>query len=460
MQNQLHDMKKDFLILGFTGPLRSGCTTSARFFENGINQYIQKSLDKALPRIEKNIRLRLRQLKSLRSASAASIEKREISDQMDHESFLLKENLKIRETLSILNKYKNNSFRYISMTEILVKLAIENLINISDKNLNEDFKKIKNLIDYPLDKFSIISEMNEKIIRRDLVDISSQEMDLYEGFIHYASEFLSKLKRSFDENRFGELLQDLGDNARRCSNPIDYTTPFTKENARSLFILADQANNLIKFFKNKKREKYGLPVFREFVIEALRNPYEVEYFRNRYYEFYLFSILSPLNIRANRAGYRSDRDERDQGQSLRSNEFFKQNVSKCVHLSDIAINNDSQKLHELHRKLAKFFALIRRPGCIAPTDDEAFMQQAHSMSVRSNCISRQVGAVIVGHRNYIIGAGWNDVGSGQIPCGMRRYSDVVDPDVPYPIATKNDVTAFSAFLQDSGRNNLIHSFCF
>ena len=56
MSNIFHEIKRGFLVLGFTGPLSSGCTTAAKFFENDLNKYINKRCDKALPKIEFNIK--------------------------------------------------------------------------------------------------------------------------------------------------------------------------------------------------------------------------------------------------------------------------------------------------------------------------------------------------------------------------------------------------------------------
>lgn len=53
------------------------------------------------------------------------------------------------------------------------------------------------------------------------------------------------------------------------------------------------------------------------------------------------------------------------------------------------------------------------------------MNMAYTMAVKSNCISRQVGAVIVGPDGYVVGAGWNDVAKGKISCGLRVIRDLV-----------------------------------
>jgi deoxycytidylate deaminase len=177
----------------------------------------------------------------------------------------------------------------------------------------------------------------------------------------------------------------------------------------------------------------------------------------------LISIFAPLSYRKLRGNYNDLRDIRDRGKDLDNRtEFFKQNVSACVYLSDIAINNNDNRI-KFQRKLAKHYALISRPGCISPTDDELFMQQAYSMSVKSNCISRQVGAIIVGslgRRKYIIGAGWNDVGSGQISCGYRRYADVTIAETPFPIALNDEQISFSEHLVEAGKNFEHHKYCF
>jgi deoxycytidylate deaminase len=48
--------------------------------------------------------------------------------------------------------------------------------------------------------------------------------------------------------------------------------------------------------------------------------------------------------------------------------------------------------------------------------------------MKSNCISRKVGAVIEGKHGYLVGAGWNDVGEGQISCGLRKIKDLRLPE--------------------------------
>lgn len=461
MVNIFHEIKRGFLILGFTGPLSSGCTTAANFYKNEINTYVQKRIISALAKIETDIAKKYQDIKRIKDETQNSSHNRMANfNEINKLSHQLKEKLKIRETLSVLSEYQNNCFRYISMTDMLLKLAIEKLSEKEESELEGNLLTLKKLINFDKLKLSKVKEINNQIENREISSLNQAHIEIYEQYLDYICEYRVQLKGHIDQDALGDLLQDMGDNARRCGNPIDFKTKFSKENARTLFILAEEANNIIKFYRNRKRIEFGLFVYNEFVIEAFRNPYEVEYFRNRYYEFFLFSVLAPLALRKSRPNYTSYRDYRDQGHGLKTDEFYKQNVSECVHLSDIAVNNDSSRLYILKRKLSKFFALICRPGCIAPSREELFMQQAYSMSVRSNCISRQVGAVIVGQRNYIVGAGWNDVGAGQVPCGLRRFSDISGVDTPFPIAKEKEKADFAVFLQNIEGDFPGHSFCF
>jgi deoxycytidylate deaminase len=460
MSNILHQLKRGFLILGFTGPLSSGCTTAARFFEKDINSYVDKRTTKVLPKIEYAIKARYNELKDLKKTLQSSGNKNEIYYKIRRLSDQIKEKLLLRETLNILSEYHSNDFKYISMTDVLIKLTLERLSDADTYGLNKTLQKIKRTFEYDTVKLSKVKEIRDQVKNREISDLHQSDIDIYEEFLSHAKNCREKLKEDFSPDELGTLLQDLGDNARRCGDPIDFDSPFKRSKAETLFTLAEEANNLVKFYRNKKRADYGKTVHNEFIIEAFRNPYEAEYFRNRYYEFFLFSIYAPASTRKKRGNYNRERDERDRGQSLKITDFYKQNVTACVHLSDIAINNDTEKKFVFERKLSKFFALICRPGCIPPTEDELFMQQAYCMSLKSNCISRQVGAIIVGKRRYIVGAGWNDVGSGQIPCGLRKYSDT-EPDEPlFPITVQGEEDEFRVFLQDIGNKFPQHSFCF
>jgi len=54
------------------------------------------------------------------------------------------------------------------------------------------------------------------------------------------------------------------------------------------------------------------------------------------------------------------------------------------------------------------------------------MNLAYAVAIKSNCISRQVGAVIVGPEGYVVGVGWNDATHPRISCGLTAIGDLED----------------------------------
>jgi deoxycytidylate deaminase len=102
----------------------------------------------------------------------------------------------------------------------------------------------------------------------------------------------------------------------------------------------------------------------------------------------------------------------------------------------------------------RYFALIRSPGCITPTDDELYMHLAYAHSLKSNCISRKVGAIILGPKGYILGAGWNDVGEGQVGCGLRHKRDYLNIESIPMVSSDEDIPRFMELLEKSSGNHV------
>jgi deoxycytidylate deaminase len=215
------------------------------------------------------------------------------------------------------------------------------------------------------------------------------------------------------------------------SNEINLTIKFLRYRIRYV----DKNFNLVK--RNKEIE--NKPIY--FVLECFRNPYEVDFFRSRYSEFYLISLFADNLVREKRTkNFSKDRDDRDKGIEKEPFELHKLDVNSCVLQSDITINNNGITKNELFKKFFRCICLIRNPGCVPPNDDELFMHLAYSLSLKSTCISRKVGAVIIGPKGYIYGAGWNDVSEGQIGCGLRTKNDYLKiksiPKLPHKFSTK------------------------
>lgn len=467
----LSSLRHNFLILGFTGPLRSGCTTAAKFFYSGkINKAIGQLInsDNCLQTKIEKLYQELHFLKPTTSST-----RKEKLQNINDKSIMLKELLKKREILKVMKQHESNSqqFESISMTDMIFKIIIENNEHknepIGTTNSNK-IKFIKNLQDIIQNRFSEellskVQNMNKNIKDRNLNNLDDEQCEIYNQYLNNISILCEKIKKgtkSFRIDFIAEMLQDFGDNLRRCGCAFNYDD--TNRNPENIFILAEEANHMIKYLSAKQKKKLSTSV-RQFAIEAFRNPYEVEYFRNRYYEFYLVSLYANLENRLKRSDFSKEREKRDKGEGIKAESLHTQNVAECVRLSDIAITTDGPK-KELYEKLLKYFALIKQPGCFAPEWEETAMHMAYSMSVRSTCISRQVGAVIEGANGYIVGAGWNDVGKGQLGCGYRCYRDFFElqPEI-LPCYREGDESFRNDWLPDKikkGGNSDLNAFCF
>jgi len=452
--NILHVLKHDFLIIGLTGPLRAGCTTAAKFFAGNINQAIEQYLN------QYDI------IQTLIQKSYENIASSKETDEcanLEVERHELKELLKEREVIKVLEDYPNNGFLSISMTDILLKILIEKGNDVSPGVGQEKkgvIQKIQKVIRDDFQGMARFKQLSKLVAERRFSEFRKEDFLDYENYLDKITKLRDNIMR-LDVSRelIGELMQDFGDNIRRCGNPLDYSTAYCSDSPTTIFSLASEANNLIKFYRSIYREKTtGQERIKQFVIEAFRNPYEIEFFRNRYYEFYLISLFAELDIRQHRdSSFSKGRDNRDKGEGVGIQDFYKQNVSECVRIADIAVNNEGNP-ETLHKKLMTYFALIKQPGCFAPRWKETAMHMAYSMSVRSTCISRQVGAVIEGANGYIVGAGWNDVGVGQIGCGYRHYEDYrgLNPDALLSNPPGED--AFRKMIDRYGENR--ESFCY
>lgn len=192
-------------------------------------------------------------------------------------------------------------------------------------------------------------------------------------------------------------------------------------------------NYLIKYYRYKEDRCHKKTLI---VIDALRNPYEVLFLRERYSAFYLMSINTPEMERYNRLHNKSytheqikscDKNEFPEKPSLRETYIY-QNIEKCIEISDIHIVNtdDDPYRHTLKKQLVHYLSLMHHPGLITPSNEERVMQVAYTAKHSSGCISRQVGAAITDENFAIKSIGWNDVPVGQTQCILRNSCDLIE----------------------------------
>ncbi|MBF0588738.1 MAG: hypothetical protein HQL53_06395 [Magnetococcales bacterium] len=169
-----------------------------------------------------------------------------------------------------------------------------------------------------------------------------------------------------------------------------------------------------------------------FVIDSFRNPFEVEYFKQRFNSFYMFSIsreknsISALNRLTSKDIKEIHKKEKRRSGGKLHEELTSLDVPECCNKSDVFIHKRSATDNKLYTtySLIRFLCLNDTPGCLQPNRDERLMQVALSMKYNSGCISRKVGAAICDKGGNVLGVGWNDVPVGNVPCSYRSIDNL------------------------------------
>jgi deoxycytidylate deaminase len=449
--------KDDFLILGFTGPFGSGCTQSARFFENKLRDQ-RNSLVSQKESVNANIVNLYRQRKTSEYCKNKDLAKEELMG-------LVRQ----RQIINSLEDIEAGPFYYISMTDMLNSLLVRDCLTAKNsgryKKLPPGYEKLLNLVENIAKDLSIFGEDILLLTRGEAPDEQTDREKFLECY-KKISQFRVKLADSYKSEMadFVDLMQRVGRNLRRTGQALDDFAPMVTD--QYLSILSQQAGRLLKVEREFRKEQNSDDTRTYFVIECFRNPMEIEYFRVRYSQFFVFAIYSDEATRYKRLSdyYNlSDAqcrkiDKKDQGDDDVA-KIYEQNIRRCVNLADISVTNQKQP-HDLYEQLLKYFTLIKNPGCIKPTSSERNMNLAYSMSLNSTCICRQVGAVIVDNDGYIVGAGWNDTDWHRPGCMYRHISDVKNTDSEsLPLCSDEDYQTFKdVILRDD--KNLDFSFCY
>ena len=159
-----------------------------------------------------------------------------------------------------------------------------------------------------------------------------------------------------------------------------------------------------------------------FVIESIRNPAEIDYFREKYAEFILIGIFAEYDVRWERVKdtYDGSKDsfdadeKRDQG---KLEPKYGQKISDCFFESDLIISNNkeinpdspNETFYEMDSKINAYLKSLDEPIKSNPTLVETLMAAAYTSGRRSRCIKRKVGAVITNKYDQIISSGFNGV---------------------------------------------------
>lgn len=390
MENNIKDildnLRSEFIIIGLTGAIGSGCTEASKFLSSSEND--EKNIKNILKCFNKNeLDLEYRRIQRIQ--------------------YFYKE-----------KKWQN--FFNIRVSDILFLIVIDEIDNIKNKFIEGLFIK-----DIDEDSFNKIKKKANSFTKAIKKYDKKREFKIKE-ILNFTEKWISE-NVDKSSNIYTKLFQQIGQNIR-LSGKIDKN--FSSLNEKLLkssieniyvFIIPEIIRRTIKLIRkeNNSSEKDF------FVIDALRNSYEIEYFRNRYQSFYLFSIMASEESRENRILnlFKFNKEELEKVKKFEKNDdgIDSQAINTCIGKGDIFINNDidDSSRNRLKVQLLKYIALIRKPALFTPSDDERYMQVAFAARYNSGCISRQVGASVIGEDGYIRGFGWNDVPENHIPCLYR-----------------------------------------
>lgn len=377
------ELRESFCVIGLTGAIGSGCTTTAKFLSQQENYLLNEIL---------------------------SNEKLSKTDNLEPYR-------KTRIT-QFLNNNKKENFYHIKVSNLLFCLFFaSDLIKSKEKKeeylLNKWFKNENNIqksIDLSSRIVSIIFSNNNDEEKKHLSEKLKELDSIIEENVEKSGEFYTK------------TFQKIGNDLRK--NGIqEYYKGSELRNFKvksNVFTISEFIRLTIHHLRDENHKF--------FVIDALRNLFEINFFKARYANFFLFSINAEPAIRKKRLlgdfAYKENELIAIQKIEQSKKENNSQNINICISNGDVFIENNSDENH-LYYQLIKYTTLIRKPGLFTPTSSERYMQIALTARYNSGCISRQVGACVIGHNGNILGVGWNDVPEKSIPCLYRTAKSLL-----------------------------------
>ena len=159
---------------------------------------------------------------------------------------------------------------------------------------------------------------------------------------------------------------------------------------------------------------------RNYVVDSIRHPAEVEVLRSRTASFRLIWVTADESVRLERLRSRGRGGDPDtleelrrlEGRELGGDDPSAQQLLAVHEMADFTLENDGT-VEELHPKIQG--VLERSYFFERPSWDEYFMSIAQVVASRSNCVKRKVAAVITRDRR-IISTGYNGTPRGVPNC--------------------------------------------
>lgn len=442
---KIYTNKEEFILIGLTGQIGSGCTKTAKFMSETKEQH-------NLP--EKCIYNN----SSDNDRKKYIIYKHYINIWKPFEVISASDIIMtffIQTTLKDINKFlKNNKLKNIKINK--VKKEFEKFHN--------DFKEIKSILNKKKNIY--------KLKRKELKRIKSY---IFEELPKIADKIKTYIIKEYGYRMYSKLFQILGDNLRTYGQ---INKDENKVDTDNIYIISERMNTFIKVAK-RLNNKESQPT--NIVIDAFRNPTEMLFFREKYSAFYLFTINASendINDRLYKDLKMTDKEIIKQREKENPNKpfenyehFISQNILSCIQKGDIHISNkgtsSNNSFLELYGQIIKYVSLIKHPGLITPSLDEKMMQIANTAKLNSGCLSRQVGASVTNYNGSLVAMGWNSVAEGQTPCLLRSKNELIKSTKSnsYSVYEKSNkfikaLKNSSPKINDIDLNGLNQSFCF
>lgn len=428
IKNVLNSLREEFIIIGLTGALGSGCTETAEILS------------------DTNTKSKINSILDSREKDEFDVEYR-----------------KIQRVKYFYEKNEWKEFFHLRVSDILFLLFVNDI---------DDFTPFRSIFNgSSLDKVAEIKEICNRFFNAISTYSEYSNNDLVEILLltnNFIKEYIDK-----SANLYTNLFQEIGKNIRLTGSVskeknIDLSEKLNlSENYENLkiFVIPEIVRRVIKLIRkenivNNKKDF--------FVIDSLRNIYEIEFFRNRYQSFYLFSVMASPEVRKDRIlnSFKLTVDDLETIKDFEKNNkgIESQAINACIGKGDVFIDNDIENSNktELALQIIKYVALIRKPGLFTPSDDERFMQVAFTARYSSGCISRQVGAVVAGEDGYLRGFGWNDTPENHISCLYRTPEQLINAATNMVFSNYERSSSFKTYITNNFETNELrfHPYCF
>jgi dCMP deaminase len=440
----VYNLRSDFIIIGITGRTGSGCSEVAGLLNKGFSVS-----DFPAPN---NFSLEHNSFRKYRIIHKYATE--------NFRSFHL---IEYKNILSLfIIKHGFDEFVKFLRSEQLYREFQRTNIEVSDFSVEIEqlllIKEAFNSFTSYLNGIDIDSDLpanRDKLYSMTL----SLEFQEFNDALHRILCMGSKVKRN-------KALSIISNNLRRSGNPYNHTEVISN----AIFTIAKLINRIIKAIKGRSTKT-------QVVIDSLRTPLEIMFFRQRFASFYLMSVNAEDEHRDRVLKERYSSDYNDAAKLFaqeyngsKANEFYKQRVEGCIQLADIHLSflsneevleknstifstgENTSPYFSWQMQLLKYVSLIMQPGIVTPSPEERCMQIALTAKYNSGCISRQVGAAITDEFYSLKAIGWNNTPEGQVPCNLRNVEDL--------IANDGDLEAFTPFEKESNefREVLVKNF--